>query len=211
MDKLCLIVSGGAFAPLPADLDAPALVIACDRGWQYAERLGVTPELIVGDFDSAAAPRTQACVERLPTRKDDTDTMYAARRAMELGCRRVAICCAFGGRLDHTIANIQTAAWIVARGGEAQLLGADERAYVFTNAVKTFPRAAGRSLSLFALGGDCADVSVRGTKFDCAGVTLSSAFPLGVSNVWTAEAAEVAVGRGTLMVLQSKLQKGEHI
>ena len=115
MEKLCLIVSGGAFAPLPEDLRAPDFVIACDRGWQYAARLGVTPDLIVGDFDSAAAPRAGAPVERLPTRKDDTDTMYAARRATELGYRNVAVCCAFGGRLDHTLANIQTAAWIAAR------------------------------------------------------------------------------------------------
>ena len=85
MDKLCLIVSGGAFAPLPEDLPAPDFVIACDRGWRYAERLGVAPDLIVGDFDSAAAPDTSVPVERLPTRKDDTDTMYAARRAVALG------------------------------------------------------------------------------------------------------------------------------
>lgn len=209
--KSCLIVSGGAFAPLPEDLPAPGLVIACDRGWQYAERLGVTPDRIVGDFDSAAAPRTDAPVERLPTRKDDTDTMYAARRAMELGWRSIAICCAFGGRLDHTLANIQTAAWIVAHGGEAQLLGADERAFVFTGGTRRFPRRPLRSLSLFALTDECEGVTLRGTKFDCEGVTLSAAFPLGVSNVWTAEAAEVAVKSGILMVLQSKLQKGEHI
>ena len=211
MEKLCLIVSGGAFAPLPEDLGAPDLVIACDRGWQYAARLGVTPDLIVGDFDSAAAPRTDAPVERLPTRKDDTDTMYAARRAVELGYRNVAVCCAFGGRLDHTLANIQTAAWLVAQGGEAELLGLDERAFVFTAARRTFPRREGRSLSLFALSDTCEGVTLRGTKFDCADVRLTASFPLGVSNVWTAEAAEVAVRRGILMVLQSKLQKGEHI
>ena len=211
MEKLCLIVSGGAFAPLPEDLRAPDFVIACDRGWQYAARLGVTPDLIVGDFDSAAAPRAGAPVERLPTRKDDTDTMYAARRATELGYRNVAVCCAFGGRLDHTLANIQTAAWIAAHGGEAQLLGADERAFVFTAAAKTFPRRALCSLSLFALSDACEGVTLRGTKFDCADVTLRASFPLGVSNVWTAETAEVAVRRGILMVLQSKLQKGEHI
>ncbi len=211
MDKLCLIVSGGTFAPLPEELGAPDFVIACDRGWQHAERLGITPDLIVGDFDSAAAPCAAAPIERLPTRKDDTDTMYAARRAVALGRRNIAICCAFGGRLDHTLANIQTAAWIVEQGGEAQLLGAEERAFVFTGAAKRFPRRAGWSLSLFALSDACEGVRVRGTKFDCADVTLAASFPLGVSNVWTADAAEVAVRRGTLMVLQSKLQKGEHI
>jgi len=211
VDKLCLIVSGGAFAPLPEECRAADVVIACDRGWRYAARLGVRCDLVVGDFDSAAAPDAPVPVERLPTRKDDTDTLYAARRALALGCRDVTICCAFGGRLDHTLANLQTAAWLVARGAEARLCGADERAHAFTGATRRFPRREGWSLSLFALTDAVENVTVRGTKFDCADVTLTSAFPLGVSNVWTAEEAEISAGRGTLLVLQSKLQKGEHI
>ena len=115
MNGLCLIVSGGEFAPLPEDLRRPAFVIACDRGWQYARRLGLLPDLTVGDFDSAPPPETGAPVERVPTRKDDTDTMLAARRALEKGFRDIAVCCAFGGRLDHTLANVQALVYALDR------------------------------------------------------------------------------------------------
>lgn len=211
MKGLCLIVSGGEFSPLPEELRAAELVIACDRGYEHAARLGVVPGWIVGDFDSAPPPVTNVPVEYLPTRKDDTDTMFAARCAIERGYRDVAICCAFGGRLDHTLANIQTAAWLVERGARVRLLGADTDALAFTHGTERFPRREGWSLSVFALGGSCEGVRIRGTKFECEHAALTSAFPLGVSNVWAGDAAEVGVQSGTLLVLQSKLKKGEHI
>ena len=58
MQDTCLIISGGDFSPLPEELRRSAYVIACDRGWQYARRLGLTPDLVVGDFDSAPPPDT---------------------------------------------------------------------------------------------------------------------------------------------------------
>ena len=211
MNDLCLIVSGGEFAPLPEDLRRPAFVIACDRGWQYARRLGLSPDLTVGDFDSAPPPETGAPVERVPTRKDDTDTMLAARRALEKGFRDIAVCCAFGGRLDHTLANLQTAAWLVSHGARVRLTGTDTDALAFSGGTAEFPRRDGWSLSVFALTDACDGVSIRGTKYECESAALTSAFPLGVSNVWAEEEAVISVKSGILLVMQSRLQKEEHI
>ena len=211
MDGLCVIISGGEFCELPADLRAAEYVIACDRGWQYVEKLGLTPDLIVGDFDSVPVPDTDIAVERVPTRKDDTDTMLAVRRALEKGYRNIAICCALGGRLDHAFANIQSGAYIAAHGGRARLLGADTDILIFADTREKFPRRDGWSLSVFSLSDTCAGVTVRGTKYECEGVSLKNTFPLGVSNVWAAEEALVGVERGILMVMQSRLREGEHI
>ena len=211
MNGLCVIVSGGEYCELPDELRGADCVIACDRGWQYAEKLGLSPDLVVGDFDSAPPPAIGVPVRRVPTRKDDTDTMLAVRHALEQGWRDVAICCAFGGRLDHTLANLQSGAYIAAHGGRARLLGADTDARIFADGEETFPRREGWSLSVFALSDSCAGVTIRGTKYECEDAALTNAFPLGVSNVWAAEEAAVRVGRGTLLVVQSRLRKGEHI
>lgn len=211
MKGQCLLVSGGAFCKIPAELRKAETVIACDRGWQYAEKLGVVPNLIVGDFDSSSLPETNIPVERVPTRKDDTDTMLAAKRAMELGYTDIAICCAFGGRLDHTFANIQTAAYLVAHGAQVHLVGTDTDAFVFSEGVRHISRREGWSLSVFALSDRCEGLTIHGTKYECEDVTLTNAFPLGVSNVWEADEAEISVRSGILMVMQSKLKKGEHI
>ena len=212
MDKgLCVVISGGEYCDLPAELRGPDYVIACDRGWQYATRMGLRPDWIVGDFDSAPLPVTDVPVTQVPTRKDDTDTMLAARRALELGYRDLALVCAFGGRLDHTLANLQTAAWLVARGARVRLIGEDTDALAFTGGTERIPRRDGYSLSVFALSDRCAGVTIRGTKYECENETLTNAFPLGVSNVWASDAAEISVESGTLLVLQSRLTPGEHI
>ena len=57
----------------------------------------------------------------------------------------------------------------------------------------------------------CAGVRVRGTKYVCEDAEITNAFPVGVSNVWEAEEAEITVKSGILAVIQSRLQKGEHI
>ena len=207
----CLIISGGTYCPLPADFSIPENVIACDRGYLYAEKMNIQPSLIIGDFDSAPFPDADVPVERVPTRKDDTDTMLAARRALESGFREITICCAFGGRLDHTMANIQTASFLAGYGCTVQLLGMDTEAYVWSGGVRYFPCRKDRSLSVFAISDQCTDVSIHGTKYECEKQAVYHTFPIGVSNVWSSDMAEISVGSGILMVMQSKLQAGEHI
>ncbi len=240
MHGLCLLISGGDFSPLPKELYEADYVIACDKGWQYAERLGLSPDLILGDFDSVPPPMTSVPVEHFPTRKDDTDTMLAARRALAMGYRDIAVACAFGGRFDHALANLQTAAFLASHGARTRLVGTDTDALAFAGAnadalafdrtdidVRTFagantdapafvrterfPRRDGWSLSVFALSDICQGVSIRGTEYVCTDETLTNTFPIGISNAWASEEAEISVRSGILLVMHSKLQKGEHI
>lgn len=211
MSGHCLIVSGGAYCEIPKEARAADYVIACDRGYRHAERMGIMPDLIVGDFDSAPLPETAVPVERVPSRKDDTDTMLAARRAAELGYGEATICCCFGGRLDHTLANLQTAAWLVEHGASVRLTGTDTEAYAFTAGKTRIPRRDGWSLSLFSLSDRCEGVSIRGTEYDGENITIRNSFPVGISNRWSAGEAEISVRQGILLIIESRLKKGEHI
>lgn len=211
MEKSCLIVSGGDFSREGVS-ERFDLIIACDRGFEYAEKLGVSPDVVIGDFDSADAPDAPGIpVIRFPSVKDDTDTMLAAKYALEHGYDDIAVCCAFGGRLDHTLANIQTAAFIAERGARARLFGEDTAAEAFSGGARRFTRRDGWSLSVFALSDRCEGVSISGTKYEVRGAELTNGFPLGVSNTWASGEAEVSAESGTLLVLMSKLKRGEHI
>ena len=110
MENRCIIVSGGVFSPAPEQQPGD-FVIACDRGYAYCERLGLTPDLFIGDFDSySGAVAPGVAVERLIPEKDDTDTGHAITYALAHGFRTLVLTCALGGRLDHTLANLQNAA-----------------------------------------------------------------------------------------------------
>ena len=81
----CVIIGAGPVDPEQKELFLPGdYIIACDAGYRNAAALGVTPDLIVGDFDSAPRPEAGNLVV-LPAEKDDTDTHYAARLAVEKG------------------------------------------------------------------------------------------------------------------------------
>ena len=77
MRKLCLIISGGEFYKIPDELRAADFIIACDRGWRHAARLGLTPDLIIGDFDSAPPPEAKR--PKKPWRKAFTGSSWCPR------------------------------------------------------------------------------------------------------------------------------------
>lgn len=125
MEKRCIIVSGGRPGPAPQPQPGD-FVIACDRGYRYCAGLGLQPDLFIGDFDSYDGAVDPAVpVERLQPEKDDTDTGHAIRHALDQGYRTLILVCALGGRLDHTLANIQDAASAAAEGANVTIL--DER------------------------------------------------------------------------------------
>ena len=108
MGRRCVIVSGGTFSPVEG-LRSDDFVIACDRGYTYCDALNLRPDLVISDFDSYCGPvDSDIPLNTYASEKDDTDTMLAARYAVEHGFQSVLLCCALGGRLDHLIANLQT-------------------------------------------------------------------------------------------------------
>lgn len=183
-----------AYAPEAGDF-----VLCADGGWQLAQAAGVTPALVIGDFDSSAAPQVGA-IERHPTMKDDTDTMLCLKRGLQLGYERFWFVGGFGGRQDHTMANLQTLAYAAKRGAQAQMCDGLTWAAVVVNGSLRVPRKKGK-LSVFAMSDRCCGVSISGTVYEMTGGTLENAFPLGVSNEFATDAAEVSVQKGTLLVM----------
>ena len=76
--------------------------IYCDCGLRHQKALGAEPDLIVGDFDSHEKPETDRETIVLPVKKDDTDTVFAAKEAMRRGFDEFLLVGVSGGRLDHT-------------------------------------------------------------------------------------------------------------
>ena len=99
--KRCVIVAGGAYAPIGAREEGDFL-IACDSGLRWCQKEGIVPDLLLGDFDSYTGQLPDGIpVLRFPVRKDDTDAMLAVRHAVEEGFEEVLLLCALGGSLDH--------------------------------------------------------------------------------------------------------------
>ena len=200
--KKCYIAGAADFAPARFKPEDGDLVIAADAGILHLERLGVKPGLILGDFDSLGHVPDYPDVEVCPVRKDDTDSMLAARRALECGCDELLFFGCLGGkRLDHTLANVQTIAWAANEGATAYLVGEGCCLAALPGGRSlTFDARYVGDFSVFCLGEDAAGVTERGLSYALEGADLTAHFPLGVSNSFTGESAFVSVERGLLIV-----------
>ena len=111
-----VILCAGAFTDLMTPMEKGDCLIAADGGVRHAQRLGLTPDAILGDFDSLGYTPENATV--FPVEKDDTDALLAIRHALSMGFTEIHL---YGGldgkRLDHTLANLQALQFIADHGG----------------------------------------------------------------------------------------------
>lgn len=200
--KKCYITGAADFAPARFRPEPGDFIIAADAGITHLEKLGVTPDLVLGDFDSLGHVPDMPDVEVSPVRKDDTDSMLAARRAIERGCDALLLFgCLGGARLDHTLANIQTIAWADSQGAHAYLIGDCCCLTALRGGESlSFDRRYRGDFSVFCLGADASGVTERGLSYTLDRAPLTAHFPLGVSNSFTGESAYLSVEEGLLIV-----------
>ena len=102
-----------------------ARVIAADSGMMHAAALGLTPELWVGDFDSAGSELALQYMdvprETFPAEKDATDGAIAVAEAIRRGATEILLLGSLGGQTDHTL-GILGQSFDIARQGIACLL-----------------------------------------------------------------------------------------
>ena len=176
-------------------------LIAADKGYEALEAYGAPPDLVVGDFDSLGRRPNHPNVIQLPVMKDDTDMVYALREGLERGYRRFVLLGGVGGRLEHTLANLQSLAWLTTQGARGVLAGEGTVATALHNESMTFPQGLQGFLSVFCSSGVAKGVRLENLKYELNDHTMSADFPLGVSNEFVDAPAKITVGDGTLLAL----------
>ena len=196
----CVIFCAAEFDKLAMPLASDDYVLAADGGLAHVQKLGLTPNGIIGDFDSLGFVPTGA--EVFPVEKDDTDAMLAARKGLELGFRDFLFYGSLDGpRLDHTIANFQTLQFLADHDARGYLVGRDYIITVVKDETIRFEAGAEGILSVFCLGPEAHGVTLEGLYYPLKDGTLTSGFPLGVSNHFTEQAASITVTDGSLLVM----------
>jgi len=188
---------------------APDLVICADGGVRHALALDLTPDLVIGDFDSAG-PSLLAeieargiSVQRVPVEKDETDTHLALEEALARGAGEILLVGATGSRLDHTVSNLLLLPAIAERAEVALVDGNNIVRLLRPGGRLTVEAVPGTYLSLLPLTPEVTGVVAQGVKWPLNGAVLRWGESLGVSNVILGEAASIAVEQGYLLVVQA--------
>ena len=179
------------------------LVIAADSGLAAFDGAGLMPDLLVGDMDSVDPAVLSRFEGRVPERrlspiKDDTDGVDAIDLAIARGAEEITLLGALGGRLDHALANVMLLVRAHRKGAHAALLSEQER-IIRVCGEERLQGALGDTVSLLPLG-EARGVTLCGFFYPLEDATLTSDYPLGVSNVVTAPEASVRVREGDLIL-----------
>lgn len=200
--KRCFVYAAGAFYGLRARPEKGDLQIAADAGYLLCRREGLRPDLVIGDFDSMPEPEDAEDCVRVPVEKDDTDTMLALREGLRRGCDTFYLYGATGGaRLDHTLANLQSLAFLLRHRARGYLYDRDFVYTVIENETLALEREVDWGIvSLFSMGDRAEHITLEGLQYPLTDGTIDCGFPLGVSNHIVAPTARITVGRGPLLV-----------
>ena len=203
--KTALVITGGycnvdtVRRVLPVDVD---LTIAADSGYATAQKLGITPDITMGDFDSYRdALPTGMNVLRVACEKDVTDTMLACEYAKEHGCRYITIIGGTGGRIDHSLSNVLYLEGLRREGVRVKLTDGENTVQMILDETVTVQNDGGY-FSVFAL--DTCVVTQTGCKYPLDRAQLIRQMPYAVSNEVVGEYAAVSVEGIAILVMSKK-------
>lgn len=209
----CYIVGAGEFTPLYSTPAAEDYVIAADGGYRYLQQMGIYPDLVLGDFDSLLEKPQHAHLIELPAEKDDTDMLYALKVGLEKGFQTFYLYGGMGGRFDHTIANLQSLAFLSRHGAAGFLFGKEDVTTVLNSPSVCFDSGAEGYFSLFSFGEHCEGVCIRGLKYELENASLCHTFPIGTSNEFIQKESEITIAKGMALLVfgQQNLSHVKHM
>lgn len=176
-------------------------IVAVDGGLKYLEELACIPGLLLGDFDSLGYVPEGDNVEVHPRHKDKSDLELAFDFAFESGFDTVRVYGALGGRLDHTVSNMQMCARFAEAGMDICLVGLDSVLKILVGPGEyKLPRIGKGTVSVFSAVDESQGVSEFGMEYALSNVNLSNRTSLGLSNEYIGKPASVQVESGTLYI-----------
>ena len=211
-----LIVSGGQtdrdFAYKVIKNGGFEVIIAADSGMDFLHSIEITPDVIVGDFDSADKDileyyRQLEMVDiiMLNPEKDETDTESAIRFAIQNGADCITILGGTGSRIDHMLGNVCLLG-----------IGLEERIDIFlldkNNKIRMIDKELsiekekqfGKYVSLIPFGGNVEGLTLKGMKYPLDNYNMGGFNSLGISNEIVDDTALITFEKGVLLVIESR-------
>lgn len=155
--------------------------VFCDSGLKHMNNLSVSPDLIIGDFDSHKNPCIDVETLILPCEKDDTDTFFAAKEGIKRGFEEFLLIGVIGGRLDHSLGNVSILLYLFNHNKKATL--ADD--YSVMEIVGKEPVYLNDEFFYFSLlniDGNASGVNIENAKYPLKDANVNCDYSYSISN-----------------------------
>lgn len=185
------------------------LVIGVDGGAAHLRRLGIIPDVMVGDFDSIKKDDFDyfkgLSVEILefPAKKDKTDTEIAVELVIERGFKDIVFVGGTGSRLDHSLSNIFMLKKLLESGARGTIVDKHNEITLIDSRVE-LKKEKGVKVTLLSLTDKTEGVTTKGLSYALENADLELGSSRGVSNEFTEEDALITIKSGLLLVIKSR-------
>ena len=184
------------------------LIIAADGGLTNCQRLGIQPDLLIGDLDSVLdsdllSLQEQGCeILTFPSRKDETDLELALLLAMERGAEQLLLIGALGARWDQTLTNLLIGFHSALPPSSLRLVdGSNEIVYLQPDRPFILDGQPGDTVSLIPMEGGAKGIKTAGLEYELQGEDLIFGQSRGVSNVMVQNQARIEFMQGLLICI----------
>ena len=188
--------------------EADDLIIAADSGYDTARRLGVSPAILVGDFDSIdGSPERlsdSAEIYRLPKEKDVTDLQYAVDLALSKGADTITVIGGIGTRADHTLSSLAILEKLHKAHKRGVIVNGYNRVRFLQDDSTILIRSPYRYFSILAIDEILRGVTVEGGKYPLSHAKLQRENQFAVSNEITKNAAFISIRKGRALIIESR-------
>ena len=180
-----------------------AYVICADGGFRHMDKLGLTPDIVIGDMDSVKADLHGEKTIVYPVRKDFTDSELAVNYAIDNGFSDLVLIGFTGTRTDHTLTNLFLLKGISERGARAEII--DEHNVIrYAEKENIIRGKKGDIVSIIPIGGDVSGITTEGLDYPLFSETLEFGKGRGVSNEMTGDECRITVKNGSALIIKSK-------
>lgn len=213
-DKRAVLFANGQARPgfeinlLPGDF-----LVAVDGGLRHLKRLGLKPDLLIGDLDSVDAAELAKIVDagievrRFPPAKDQTDLELALEYALKNDYAQIVIAYPFGDRVDHTLGNLNLLTRPDLAGKTFSLDDGQVEARLLDKSAQLSANP-GNLISLIPWGESVEGITTKGLEYPLINETLVPWQTRGISNVALADSIDIDFKSGCLLVIRTKSISG---
>ena len=184
-------------------------IICADGGANHAYNMDIIPNYIIGDLDSINKDIVKhyktykVKFEQFPTKKNETDSELCIYLSDKLKTKELHLIGALGGRIDHTIANINLLYYIRQMDIVPKIISEYEEIYIASNEEISVQGKKGDTISIIPIKGDANGVTLKNLEYSLENYNMKFSVPLGISNIMLDSKCNIKVNEGNLIVIRN--------
>ena len=184
-------------------------IIGVDGGARNILKLGIKPNVIIGDFDSLSKTYQEKFAKqkvelvKFDREKDETDSELAIKYAIENGYKTILLYGVLGSRIDHTLINIFALDYLLNKNADVTIIEGHQEIRLVKNKIKLTGKN-GDLVSLIPFNGDVKKVITKNLKYPLKNEDLKFGYSRGISNVFTKNTVEISLQNGSLLVIHTR-------